>query len=238
MNRIRSVVPNELRVIMCLEFDHRAPAPELTAFKQCILECPSVVQVSELTGAFDLLVEAEVPDLAAFNEKLAGLAVQLSRFVARYETSFVCRHHLGDEQEDHGLWVPNNGGLLKIDCSQIDQIRAEGDYMRIICGERSWLVHATLRSILGGLAPEQFVQLHRSSVVRRGFVEELVHVGRSWSARLADGTCQKIAKSHVEPVFRALGVDSPNNGKPSSILAEFNENITESAEVQRQIATV
>jgi DNA-binding LytR/AlgR family response regulator len=238
MNRICSVVPNELRVIMCLQFDHRAPAPELAAFKQCIVECASVVQTSELTGAFDFMVEAEVPDLATFNEKLAGLAVQLSRFVARYETSFVCRQHRRENQDDPGLWVPDNGGLLKLDCSQIDQIRAEGDYMRIICGDRSWLVHATMRSIMERLAHSQFVQLHRSSVVRCSFVEELVHQGRSWTARLGDGTCQKIAKGHVESVLRALGADSPNSGKHSPNATGLNEKLTAPAEVEQQIVTV
>jgi two-component system response regulator AlgR len=79
----------------------------------------------------------------------------------------------------------------------VDKIVAEGDYARVHSGADSWLVHATMHALLERLSSKQFIQLHRSIIVRRDFIERLVHEGRHWIARLRDGTSERVAKSHA-----------------------------------------
>jgi hypothetical protein len=77
--------------------------------------------------------------------------------------------------------------------------------MRVHAGRESWLIHATMRSMLHKLGREEFVHLHRSALVKCDHIERLVHKGRHWTARLKDGSLQQIAKSHVVDVLRRSG---------------------------------
>lgn len=44
-------VVNDLVVLVCLAFDHRAARDGLAAFKKCIFECPFVDRALEVTGS-------------------------------------------------------------------------------------------------------------------------------------------------------------------------------------------
>ena len=61
----------KVRVIMCLTFDRRAPPQEIEAAKVAIIACRSVLHSVELTGTYDFMFEAEVPDMAAYNAQLS-----------------------------------------------------------------------------------------------------------------------------------------------------------------------
>ena len=231
MSRIRSVVSDgDLRVILCLRFDHRAPSDEVGAFKRCIIECPNVVQSMECTGPFDFMVEATLQDMAEYNEKLAGVTKPLGRLVARYEACFVCKRHIRTDEPEDSLWVQCPDGTRRIDCSLIDRITAEGDYMRVHCADQSWLVHATLKSIIDKLDPDIFVHVHRSVILRSDFIESVVHRGKRWSARLRDGSQQQIAKSHVGAVLEVLRIAPPKPEAVSSNLTAVNDKLISVAE--------
>ncbi len=204
MNNVRTVIGDDLRVIMCLAFDHRAPCDEVTAFKQCIVDCPQVLHSIELTGTFDFMLEVSLPNIAAYHAELAARAEPLARLVARYEASFVCKRFVRTNHEERVIWVPCHEGVQRLDCALIDKVLADGDYMQVHSGNRHWLVHTTMKALAAKLDSEEFVRLHRSVLVRRDFVERLLHHGNHWVARLHDGTEQQIAKSHVVTALRAI----------------------------------
>ena len=39
--------------------------------------------------------------------------------------------------------------------------------------------------------------------MRRGFIDRLLHAGRQWTARLNDGSCERVARTHVAEVLEA-----------------------------------
>lgn len=197
--------PEGLRVILCFAFDHRAPHSEVEAFKRLIINCEHVIDTVELSGAFDLMVEAKVADLVEYNERLKMAGETIARLVKRYEANFICKRHVRTpEGHANYLWVSTTDGMRRIDCHSIDKITAESDYMRLHCGDQSWLHHITMSALLERLDPEEFYQLHRSCVVRADFVERLIHQDDRWVARLQDGTTQNIARSHVQHVLQKL----------------------------------
>lgn len=218
MSSVRPVADDGLRIIMCLAFDHRAPVQDVAAFKATLVECDHVISCCDLYGSFDLMIELEVPDLRAYNQQLEGMKGQLATLVSRYESNFVCNRLVRVERgaPDPAVWVPCNAGVRRIDCSLIDKVTAEGDYMRIHAKGHSWLIHVTMREILERLDADSFVQLHRSATVRCGFVERLVHEGRAWTARLADGSIERIARSHLASVMTTLRANSASNRAASS----------------------
>lgn len=231
MSRVRSVLSDgDLRVILCLTFDHRAPGDEVSAFKRCVIDCPNVLHSVEVTGPYDFMVEASLRDMAEYNEKLAGLVEPLAKLVANYEACFVCKRFIRESAPDEAIWVPCADGAQRIDCTSIDKITAEGDYMRLHSADHSWLVHSTLRTLLERLDPAMFVQVHRSVVVRCDFIDRLIHHGKRWLALLGDGSRQHIAKSHVGAVFEALRIAPPKAEAGSTNGVEVNEKITSMAD--------
>ena len=191
-----------LRVIMCLTFDRRAAPQEVEAAKAAIVACPSVLHSVELSGTYDFMFEAEVPDMAAYNAQLATCAEPMARLVARYD----------------------NGRMKRIDCTALDKVSAEGDYMRVHSASQSWMLHSTMGALRKRLGCDDFIQLHRSMIVRRGFIDELFHSGRHWTAFLNDGTKERVAKGSVPEMLQMLRMGSTTPGRASSNFSAPDEN--------------
>lgn len=215
----------DLAVIACLAFDHRAPPEELQRFKACIVQCPQVVRTMEVCGPFDLIVEGRCADMVEFNAGLDRLRTTLARLVIRIETSFVANviERSSPCDEAQALWIPCRDGRRRVPLARIDRIVAEGDYMRVHVGDWSGLLHQTLGHLAEQMLGAGFVQLHRSCLVRIAFIERLVHDGRRWTARLADGTAIPVAKSHTHDVLRIMGSESSNGGAGSAMAAPVGE---------------
>jgi len=201
-----------LRVIMCLTFDRRAAPQEIAAAKAAIIACQSVLHSVELSGTFDFMFEAEVADMATYNAQLSLCAEPMARLVSRYEANFVCKRFIRRDKPDRAVWVPHNGGMKRIDCKALDKVSAEGDYMRVHSASKSWMIHSTMAAVSDRLGCDDFIQLHRSLIVRRGFIDELIHGGRNWTAVLSDGTEERIAKSNVPAILHMLRNGSTNDG--------------------------
>jgi len=218
MDTVQPVVSDDLRVIMCLQFDHRAPVAEVAAFKNVLMGCPHVVSCCDLHGSFDFMLEVTLPDLKSYNEKLEGIKGPLAALVSRYETNFVCNRlvKVAKADSDRVVWVPCQDGVKRVDCSFVDKVTAEGDYMRVHADGHSWLVHLTMGDMMAKLGSEAFVQLHRSTIVRTAFIDRLVHEGRLWTARLNDGSVERIARSHLAEVMTRLRTSSSTERRGSS----------------------
>jgi len=99
-------------------------------------------------------------------------------------------------------------------------------------GDWSCMLHDTIKRLCEELDSEQFIQLHRSVVVRCDFIERLIHQDRKWIAKLRDGTQQRVAKSHVADVLRLMGSDSATIGDHLSTADQVNENQQHAVEMR------
>ncbi|MGZ3268402.1 MAG: LytR/AlgR family response regulator transcription factor [Croceibacterium sp.] len=168
-------------------------------------EPPAVIFV---TAHEDFAVEAF--DLDAIDYVLKPVARErLERAVGRV----LARR--GDRQE-HGrwlreFWVPHRHELLRIDVSQIERIDAERDYVRLYVrqgdGEtRSYLLLQTIAGLEAKLDPEQFIRIHRSTILRRGEIKGLRHEGLGvWSAELENGEALRIGRTYLRKVKSMAG---------------------------------
>lgn len=212
-----------LRVIVCCAFDHRADNREIEALKRRVLACEHVLHAIEVSGSYDFMIEAVVPDLATYNAKRKAYADALTRLVSRYEASFVCQRFVRDIHEAEGLWIRDSDGMRKVNLRRIDKVTSEGDYVRIHTNGQSHLMHATMASFLERLPSGEFIQVHRSMIVRCQFVERLSHKANRWVALLADGTEQRISKTNLAGVLRCLRDSLPMDGATSSKVVPFTE---------------
>jgi len=70
--------------------------------------------------------------------------------------------------------LKSRGRILLVDVNQIRWIESAGNYLRFNLQEESHLVRDTLTSFETRLDPEQFVRIHRSTIVNRLHVKELI----------------------------------------------------------------
>ena len=104
------------------------------------------------------------------------------------------------------FWVPDQNGLVRIATRDVDRITAERDYMRLHVGKRSWLIYRTIAKLEEELDPALFIRVHRSAILRRDTIAGLTrdNIGH-WAARLADGSEQRIGRSHIGEVKKLAG---------------------------------
>lgn len=97
------------------------------------------------------------------------------------------------------FWVPHRSELIRIAAQDIERIDAERDYMRLHIGQRSYLLHQTISALEERLDPEQFIRLHRSTIIRRDRIKGLKHDGGGvWSADLGNGEEVRIGRTYLD----------------------------------------
>jgi two-component system response regulator AlgR len=99
------------------------------------------------------------------------------------------------------FWVPYRSEIVRIDVDTIDLVEAERDYMRLHTGERSFLIHQTIKELEQKLDPAKFVRIHRSRILRRDRIRGLVHLGYGvWCVDLGDGVHHRIGRTYLSDV--------------------------------------
>ncbi|HEV2594075.1 MAG TPA: LytTR family DNA-binding domain-containing protein [Sphingomicrobium sp.] len=211
---------DDLRVVLCLQFDPGAGLQEVAALKSALIDSPYALHSVESVGSFDFLVELAPHDMPSFDEWRKRYWPKLSKVVTRCETSFLCKRYVRRRDVEHALWVRSGDGLKRVDLAAVDKIIADGDYVQVFGNGQKWLLHSTMHKLRSELSHD-FVQLHRSLIVRRGFIDRLSHRGRSWNAHLRDGSLERISRSHVT---EALDVTRSSVVTPdSSTILQFSD---------------
>lgn len=204
MTRAQRPDDGRLQVILCVEFDRRAPPADVLALKLALVDSPNCIHSVEVTGSFDVIAEFSAPGIEWYKEWLAALAGLLTRAANRYETNFVFGRTIRPALDQKAIWVRDNGGFRRLDTDLIDKVTAEGDYVRIHSQGETWMLHETMKSLLKRLAAGNFIRIHRSTIVRLDFVERVNREHRHWVAYLADGTAEQIANSHVHETLQIV----------------------------------
>ncbi len=108
------------------------------------------------------------------------------------------------------LWVPHRSELLRVAVSEVHQIDAERDYVRLHIGTdeapQSYLLLQTIAGLEKRLDPEEFIRIHRSTILRRDNIRGLRHDGLGvWSAELQNGEALRIGRTYLSKVKGMAG---------------------------------
>ena len=99
------------------------------------------------------------------------------------------------------LWVPHKSELVRVSMDDVSQIDAERDYVRLHLKGRSYLLLRTIAALEQQLDPDQFIRVHRSTIVRRSWITGLRHDGLgTWSVDLLDGGVVRIGRTYLARV--------------------------------------
>jgi len=112
------------------------------------------------------------------------------------------------------LWVPHRSELLRIAVGEVHRIDAERDYVRLHVGDhdeppekaRSYMLLQTIAGLEARLDPQQFIRIHRSTILKRDNIRGLRHDGLGvWSAELQNGEALRIGRTYLSKVKAMAG---------------------------------
>lgn len=128
--------------------------------------------------------------------------LELQELLASLRTQGQSRFDTPYEQE---LWAKTRDGLQRIPIDAIDYIAAEGDYVMVHAGQRSYLLKDTIVSLQARLDPKRFLRIHRSTIVQAKSIRSLQRRSlRGVALILLDGTRLAVGPSFVNEMTEAV----------------------------------
>jgi two-component system, LytTR family, response regulator len=100
----------------------------------------------------------------------------------------------------------HHGRVMIINVPDIDWVEADGDYVSVHIGAKSWLLRDTIAAAEERLAMSGFVRIHRSTLVNIYRVRELLPLSKGeFTVVLRDGTELKLSRNYRFALERLLG---------------------------------
>ncbi len=141
--------------------------PEMTGFE--LLESyASIPQVIIVTSKKQYAFDAFKYDVVDFLSK----PVEKARFVKAVDRAVYYAENLSSQKEKRTIIIKSEGALVKIDANNMDYIEAMGDYIKVVVGDRNYVVHSTMKAFMAQL-PESFLRVHKSYIVNLDKVLEM-----------------------------------------------------------------
>lgn len=99
--------------------------------------------------------------------------------------------------------VRSGGKLTLVRHAEIDWVEAEGDYIRLHAGPKSWLARETMASAEESLGSRKFLRIHRSAIVNVDRIQELRSLENGdYSVLLRGGAELRLSRTYREAVDR------------------------------------
>ena len=133
--------------------------PEMTGF-ELLDDFKRIPQVVMVTAEKKYAFEAFEYDVTDFLSK----PLETQRFQKAIEKVFYYNDNLTQTVEDLNIVFKCNGALVKLACGKIDYIEAMGDYIKVVAGDDSYVVHSTMKAFIAQL-PDAFLRVHKSYIV-------------------------------------------------------------------------
>ena len=106
------------------------------------------------------------------------------------------------------LPIKANGRIIVVRLADIDWIEADGDYVSVHVGGKTWLMRETIAAVELRLALSGFVRIHRSILVNAERVKELRPLDKGeYTVVLNDGTELKMTRNYRASVERLVGAN-------------------------------
>nr|WP_153864763.1 MULTISPECIES: LytTR family DNA-binding domain-containing protein [Myxococcaceae] len=104
------------------------------------------------------------------------------------------------------LAVPDGQHLRVVPVSELECVRAQGNYVELCVGKRTLLLRETMANLEARLDPRLFLRVHRSHIVRLDLVDAVEACeGGGCLVRMRSGLRLAAGRSHRAALRRALG---------------------------------
>ena len=100
--------------------------------------------------------------------------------------------------------ISHGNAMIQVLATDIEQIDAERDYMKLHVGEHIYYLHQSMKATEDCLDPAKFVRVHRSTIVRIDKMKQLRKDGRKLILQQSDGTEVQVGPSYAEKVEQLI----------------------------------
>jgi two-component system, LytTR family, response regulator len=102
--------------------------------------------------------------------------------------------------------VKTSGRFFFLNTSEIDWIKAEGNYVRLAVGKAAYLLRETVNNLERQLDPASFLRIHRSTIVNIDRIREIQQTFHGeYTVVLKDGTELRLSRRYREKLPRTVG---------------------------------
>lgn len=102
------------------------------------------------------------------------------------------------------VWCEKGGRRVRVALADVFLFAAERDYVRLHTREQQYLVRGRLKDWAYVLPEREFMQIHRSAIVRLSAIGSLERAGSVWRVRLPDGTDTLVSRPKSKDVRQRL----------------------------------
>lgn len=190
------------KIIFVTAFDRHAVRAFETSATDFLVKPVEFTRLEEALGrargSLQQRARAELVD--EMQELVANLRAQLldDAPASPYETEFWVRHRVT--------------GFVRLAVSSIRWIEAEDDYVRLVTAGESHLMRGTLKDLEGRLDPQQFLRIHRSTIVRLSQVDGFLTRAGNMEAVMSCGARLRVGRSQAKEVRGALRLRERSGG--------------------------
>jgi two-component system, LytTR family, response regulator len=104
------------------------------------------------------------------------------------------------------LLAKRDGRLIVLKVAEVDWIESSANYAALHVGKEAFLVRETMQSLEGRLDPNQFLRIHRSTIVNLDRVQEIEpYFHGDYIVRLADGQRLTLSRTYRDRLQKHFG---------------------------------
>lgn len=140
--------------------------------------------------------------LSEYSDRLMSVLQEYEHAMSKAEGE----HHGARRASPRRLALKEGSRMVFLDPDEVDWIESEGVYVRVRAGTDSYLLRESLSNVERRLDSQQFVRIHRSTVVNIDRITEVVpHIHGGAIVRLNDGTELKLSRGYRDRLNATLG---------------------------------
>ncbi len=98
------------------------------------------------------------------------------------------------------ILVSSKNKLVAINTADIIWIEAEKDYSRLITEKQSYLSNYGIGQVAEKLDPENFIRVHRSSIINIHFIQEIFKYPSSYDVKMKNGDVVRVSRSYLDNI--------------------------------------
>ncbi len=100
--------------------------------------------------------------------------------------------------------VQHNKKLITVAVEDIQWIEAYGDYSKLHVGSEVYLSNFGITSLEEKLNTQQFVRVHRSSIINLNAVKELHKYGKSYDVTMQNGEVVRVSRGYMDNIKKLI----------------------------------
>jgi DNA-binding LytR/AlgR family response regulator len=161
------------------------------------------------TGALDFLckpVRLQRLEKTVERARAAMRQREASRQLADLTKQLETLRQTHAQVERPSLWLQQRGQMVRVELSELDWVKAEGEYVRLHVGTASFLLRGSISALAERLSSEGFVQSHRSIIVNLDRLRSLASNRGALKLELVTGATLPVGRKYRKQVRAMLEV--------------------------------